>query len=81
MAKSKKLTISERWDKNWQGINLPSVIKTSPKPQHPYYVDVLDEYFHRFLFKNNDFEFIELGCSPGRWLHYFHIFIKNSAIK
>ena len=72
MNETKKLTNEKKWDKDWQSVGLPQIVKTSPKPQHPYYIDVLDKFFHQHLPKNNNFELLELGCAPGRWLHYFN---------
>ncbi len=69
MKKVKKLTEKEYWDEVWQNQKLPKVIK---EPYCPYYVNILDGFFHKYLFYNENFEFLELGCAPGRWLHYFH---------
>jgi len=72
MSNTKKLTDEKTWDTIWKEHPLPQTLKTSPSPQHPYYVDVLDKFFHQYLPKNENFEFLELGCAPGRWLHYFN---------
>lgn len=69
MNRTKKLTTKENWDKVWKEHSLPQVINIQ---NDPYYVKILDDFFHKYLPKNNDFEFLELGCAPGRWLHYFH---------
>lgn len=69
MNETKKLSKKENWREIWEKHPLPQLIK---EKKHPYYVDILDEFFHKYLPCNENFEFIELGCDPGRWLHYFN---------
>lgn len=59
----------EDWEKVWSKHELPQILKTV---YHPYYIDILDDFFHKFLPKNPNLNFLEFGCAPGRWLHYFH---------
>lgn len=63
------LTEDEAWDKIWREAGLPQVIK---EPYAPNYVLIMDQVFKKHLPQNKDLEFIELGCAPGRWSHYFH---------
>ncbi|GAH49700.1 unnamed protein product, partial [marine sediment metagenome] len=69
MKSTKKLTDEKTWDKVWEEHSLPQVFKGKDQP---HYVDILDAFFHKYLLFNKNFEFLELGCAPGRWLHYFH---------
>ena len=69
MNSTKKLTEEKNWDKVWEEYSLPQVVKTK---SNPYYVEILDIFFHKYLPKDESFEFLELGCAPGRWLHYFN---------
>lgn len=68
MSTSVKLTDEQLWDTVWEGYALPQVIKSAVNPG---YIDRLDELFHRYLPVDNKLSMIELGCAPGRWLHYF----------
>lgn len=65
----KSMTPREVWEGVWSAHSLPQVFKTKDSP---YYVDRLDTFFHAHLPKGEPYEFLELGCAPGRWLHYFH---------
>ena len=69
MCPTKKLTTEEEWDKVWEEHSLPQIFKTQC---NPYYVDILDDFFHKYLPYDNNLEFLEFGCAPGKWLHYFH---------
>jgi 2-polyprenyl-3-methyl-5-hydroxy-6-metoxy-1,4-benzoquinol methylase len=69
MEKTIKLTKNELWDDVWAAHALPQVFKSD---SNPYYVDRLDTFFHQHMPKSGKLEFLELGCAPGRWLHYFH---------
>ncbi len=69
MSESKKLTEEKTWSDVWESHSLPQVFKTD---YNPYYVEVMDKFFHKYLPEDNNFEFLELGCAPGRWMHYFH---------
>ena len=68
MNHSKKLTEIKIWNEAWANLPLPQVLKSSA---NPYYFDLLDALFHRYLPSDARFEFLDIGCAPGRWLHYF----------
>lgn len=70
MNDSIKLTSEKTWDAIWGTHLLPLTIKGK---NSPYYVDRVDAFFHNYLPKKKDYEFLELGCAPGRWLHYFAV--------
>lgn len=70
MAKSKILTQEKFWDQIWGSYPLPQVFKGK---NNLYYVERLDDFFHKHLPENKQYEFLELGCAPGRWMHYFHV--------
>lgn len=63
------LTEDEAWDNIWRKARLPQVIK---EPYAPNYVRILDQFFKQYLPQNEHWDFLELGCAPGRWSHYFH---------
>jgi SAM-dependent methyltransferase len=69
MEMTTRLTEDKDWDELWATLSLPQVIKAE---LNPYYIESLDAFFHKYLPKNEKYEFLELGCTPGRWLHYFN---------
>lgn len=69
MNTTKILTEDKIWNEVWETHSLPQVFKDK---FNPYYVERLDAFFHKYLPKSKGYEFLELGCAPGRWLHYFN---------
>lgn len=39
----------------------------------------LHNTFIKFLPENSNFKFIELGCAPGSWMHYFNKYLKYNV--
>ena len=66
---TEKITTTEQWDDVWKDIYLPQIIK---KKWRLYCLRVIDSVFRAYLPKDPNFEFLELGCTPGGWLHYFN---------
>jgi len=62
------LTTKEFWAKQHKNISLPQTIR----PEERYVFFLLDELFKKHLPKNDKFTFLEIGCSPGAWMIYFH---------
>lgn len=67
--KFEKLTEDSLWDEVWREYRVPQTIKEGVSPN---YIGIIDNLFHQYLPKNREFELLELGCAPGRWLHYFN---------
>ena len=64
------LTTREFWTKQHGDIVLPLLIQ----PEKAYTYFILDSLFRRYLQKQNEkkLAFLEIGCSPGAWMVYFH---------
>lgn len=56
-----KLTQQEHWDQQWDSFELKKNIT-----KH-----ALHDLFQKYLQKNNESEFIEIGCTPGLTMGYF----------
>ncbi len=69
MKDSTPLTDVKTWDEAWADTPLPQVMKSRV---NPYYLDLLDTLFHQHLPTGEHLDFLEFGCAPGRWLHYFN---------
>jgi hypothetical protein len=56
---------AEYWERSWSGRRLPMTVRAQAIP---------DEHrlFRRFLpAAGQDTTLAEIGCAPGKWLHYF----------
>jgi len=69
MKESNNLTTNTYWDRCYKGekntgqrIDIFSEMPSSE----------LNVYFRKNLPKDKKFKFLEIGCAPGRWMHYFY---------
>lgn len=67
---SNKLTTNKYWDACYEqsDLTMPIIINTDREMS---FVEI-DAYFKNNIPKNKHFKFIEIGCAPGGWMHYFH---------
>jgi len=61
------LTTSNYWDERWDRLTLPAVIEVNHIPGNCF-----DRVFKTYLPRDANLKLIELGCAPGKWLHYFN---------
>lgn len=62
-----KLTDDKFWDSYWKKVKVPCRIDLTFS-----FDRCLKKTFSRFLEANPNVKLIEIGCTPGRWLVYFH---------
>jgi len=62
------LTEKKFWSDIQENIKLPITVDLK---RTPAFIKI-DKVFKKYLPKNSDFKFLEIGCSPGRWLIYFN---------
>lgn len=62
------LTEKEFWSDIQQNIKLPITVDLK---RTPAFIKI-DGILKKYLPKNSGFKFLEIGCSPGRWLIYFN---------
>jgi SAM-dependent methyltransferase len=62
-----KLTDKKFWEDQQKEIKLPLKIDLERTPVF----QSVDALFQKYLPKNKNFKFLEIGCAPGRWLAYF----------
>lgn len=62
------LTEKRFWSDIQQNIKLPITVDLK---RTPAFIRI-DKLFKKYLPRNSDFKFLEIGCSPGRWLIYFN---------
>lgn len=70
MPKLNKLTTNEYWDTHYEKNKLGDPITIDVVSEMPF-VEI-DAYLKKNIPRNNQFKFIEVGCAPGGWMHYFH---------
>jgi len=61
------LTTPDFWDNYWQ--NSPDWQNVDVRRS---YDRCFDQVFHRWLPTGSQYQLIEIGCAPGRWLIYFY---------
>jgi cyclopropane fatty-acyl-phospholipid synthase-like methyltransferase len=63
----KELTSNQYWNKQYKGFQNVDVVRKRLNLS----LAELDVYFKNFLPSKKGAKFIEIGCAPGRWMHYF----------
>lgn len=72
MEKSNKLTTKKYWDRQHEN----DLEKSDFRPivirlDKNLAFSEIDKIYGKYLPKGNDLKFIEIGCSPGKWMAYF----------
>lgn len=62
------LTEKEFWSGIQQNIKLPIIVDLK---RTPAFIKI-DKILKKYLPKDSNLKFLEIGCSPGRWLIYFN---------
>ena len=62
------LTEKKFWSDIQENIKLPITVDLK---RTPAFIKI-DRVFKKYLPKNSNLKFLEIGCSPGRWLIYFN---------
>jgi cyclopropane fatty-acyl-phospholipid synthase-like methyltransferase len=63
----KELTSNQYWNKQYKSFQNVDIVRKGMNLA----LSELDVHFKKFLPINKDEKFIEIGCAPGRWMHYF----------
>lgn len=68
---SNSLTTADYWEKEFWQLGSDAVPDLSFDPLHPEFCD-LHSFLTGHLPSDENLQFVELGCHPGRFLWYFH---------